>query len=233
MLAKIVTPLLFASLVVCDPKGHHWQHPRVTDIRSPCPGVNALANHGFLPRNGMNISLEQFITGIQEGFNFEPNFTRFAVSVYQSFTTTGNNNTLNLNDLEHHAIPGEHDGSLSRSDLFLGDNHSFNKTIWDSVAAFFHHDTISIPTAARARNHRFAAAKALNPHFVNSTASSMGETALYLRAMRGQDKETKTEYVQILFREERIPFDEGYKITNVTVTQNDLVELFQEILAAS
>jgi hypothetical protein len=26
-------------------------------VRSPCPGLNALANHGFLPRNGRNISL--------------------------------------------------------------------------------------------------------------------------------------------------------------------------------
>ena len=71
--------------------------------RSPCPGVNALANHGYLPRNGLNISLEQFITGITEGFNFETNFTIFAVAVYQNFTTTGFNNTLNLNDLDHHA----------------------------------------------------------------------------------------------------------------------------------
>ncbi|KAL8785772.1 MAG: hypothetical protein Q9213_003150 [Squamulea squamosa] len=71
--------------------------------QDPCPGVNALANHGYLPRNGLNISLDQFITGLNEGLNFDAEFTRFAVSVYQNFTTTGYNNTLNLNDLEHHA----------------------------------------------------------------------------------------------------------------------------------
>lgn len=70
--------------------------------RSPCPAVNALANHGYLPRNGLNISLDQFITGVTEGLNFEPNFTIFAVGIYQPFTTTGFNNTLNLNDLDHH-----------------------------------------------------------------------------------------------------------------------------------
>jgi hypothetical protein len=26
-------------------------------VRSPCPALNALANHGFLPRNGKNITL--------------------------------------------------------------------------------------------------------------------------------------------------------------------------------
>jgi hypothetical protein len=26
-------------------------------VRSPCPGLNSMANHGFLPRNGRNISI--------------------------------------------------------------------------------------------------------------------------------------------------------------------------------
>lgn len=121
MLAKLgLSSLLLVTLAVCDPEGHPWQHPLPTDRkseqtlfkdrrltsslgRSPCPGVNALANHGYLPRNGRNISLEQFITGITEGYNYDTNFTIFAVDVYQNFTTTGYNNTLNLNDLEHHA----------------------------------------------------------------------------------------------------------------------------------
>lgn len=68
------------------------------------------------------------------------------------------------------------------------------------MAAHFYNDTISIPVAARARRDRFAAAAAINPNFTSSIVSSMGESALYLRAMQGQDNETKTKYVQILFR---------------------------------
>jgi hypothetical protein len=26
-------------------------------VRSPCPGLNSMANHGFLPRDGRNISI--------------------------------------------------------------------------------------------------------------------------------------------------------------------------------
>ncbi|KAI4265629.1 MAG: hypothetical protein L6R38_009282, partial [Xanthoria sp. 2 TBL-2021] len=201
MLAKISLSLLFATLAICDPKGHRWQHPLSTDRRSPCPGINAIANHGYLPRNGLNISLEQFITGFREGLNFDAEFVRDAVKVYQPFTTTGYNNTLNLNDLDHHSselilmffYP------RSRNDLFFGDNHSFNKTIWNTVAAHFHNDTISIAVAARARQDRFDAARAINKEFTPSNVSSFGESALYLKAMRGQDKETKTKYVQILF----------------------------------
>lgn len=28
--------------------GHEWQAPRQNDLRGPCPGLNAFANHGFL-----------------------------------------------------------------------------------------------------------------------------------------------------------------------------------------
>ena len=130
MLAKISLSLLFVTLAICypdghrwhEPQGHRWHQPLSTDRksevsltrpidsqlticlgRSPCPGINALANHGYLPRNGLNISLEQFITGVREGYNFGPDVAIFAVQAYQPFTTTGNNNTLNLNDLDHHS----------------------------------------------------------------------------------------------------------------------------------
>ena len=29
-----------------------YQSPAVSDIRGPCPGLNAAANHGYLPRSG-------------------------------------------------------------------------------------------------------------------------------------------------------------------------------------
>jgi hypothetical protein len=30
-------------------------------VRSPCPALNSLANHGFLPRNGKDISVPHLI----------------------------------------------------------------------------------------------------------------------------------------------------------------------------
>lgn len=32
---------------------NEYQAPKSTDLRGPCPGLNAAANHGFLPRNGI------------------------------------------------------------------------------------------------------------------------------------------------------------------------------------
>lgn len=32
---------------------HEFQPPKDDDQRGPCPGLNALANHGYLPRSGV------------------------------------------------------------------------------------------------------------------------------------------------------------------------------------
>jgi hypothetical protein len=46
------------------------------DQRGPCPGLNAMANHGYLPHNGV-ASIQQFIDGTYKGksnihFNVAP-----------------------------------------------------------------------------------------------------------------------------------------------------------------
>jgi hypothetical protein len=40
--------------------GHEWQAPGANDLRGPCPGLNAFANHGFLPKNGF-ATIQQFV----------------------------------------------------------------------------------------------------------------------------------------------------------------------------
>lgn len=55
---------------------YQYQPARPTDSRSPCPALNALANHGYLPRDGKNIPPELFQRVLQVGLNFIP-FLRF------------------------------------------------------------------------------------------------------------------------------------------------------------
>ncbi len=100
----------------------------------------------------------------------------------------------------------EHDGSLSRNDIYFGDNHSFNSTIWDSVAASFTNRTIPLATAISVRAERFAAAAAVNPTF-NLTASEVQfsgiESALYMTVFADPEikSEARTEWVGVLFGE--------------------------------
>lgn len=98
----------------------------------------------------------------------------------------------------------EHDGSLSRNDVYFGDNHSFNEEIWETVASHFVNETISIPTAAKARAARLQVAAAANPEFsltADGVQFSFIETALYLSIFGNlDDGNAKTEWVKVLFR---------------------------------
>ena len=80
--------------------------------RGPCPGLNTLANHGYLPRNGKEISLDILKDAMLEGFNIEHAdaillFTQ-AIRTSPKFPLT---RTFDLADLGRHGIL-EHDISL-------------------------------------------------------------------------------------------------------------------------
>jgi len=41
--------------------------PGAGDARGECPGLNAMANHGYLPHNGV-ATIQQFVTGTAQVF---------------------------------------------------------------------------------------------------------------------------------------------------------------------
>lgn len=99
----------------------------------------------------------------------------------------------------------EHDGSLSRNDIYFGNNFAFNPKIFAPVAKIlFAKDKISIATAAKARRARITAAAAANPVF-NFTAKedrfSQFESALYLGVFgKGTEGNAKSRWVEVMFR---------------------------------
>ena len=50
-----------------DLSEHRYEPPRPTDSRSPCPALNVLANHGYLPRDGKNIPADVLQKVVQVG----------------------------------------------------------------------------------------------------------------------------------------------------------------------
>jgi hypothetical protein len=86
--------------------------PKSTDSRSPCPALNAMANHGILPHDGRNISTKEFATKIQQTFNTGWTFpTMVMAAIKKQFSR----DVFNLEDLCAHNII-EHDASLLRDD---------------------------------------------------------------------------------------------------------------------
>lgn len=74
-----------------SPKHFMWKSPREGDrecvssrnnaawpnlflVRAPCPVMNTLANHGFVPRDGRNITRQPFVEACGEALHISPEF---------------------------------------------------------------------------------------------------------------------------------------------------------------
>ncbi|KAF2173963.1 hypothetical protein M409DRAFT_16232 [Zasmidium cellare ATCC 36951] len=207
-----------------EPAGHEWQKPGPFDSRAPCPGLNSLANHGWLPRHGKNITYDDIKYAAYHGYNYTEDvyeiFYILATQVFTNISTTGNASTFNLEDLARHNTI-EQDGSLSRNDIYFGDNLHFSAPVWEPVAedlglkGYAANDSyVTIETAAKAYLARQEAAQAANPAFTVSFTQrngTRGTTALYLATLWDYGaKAAPKAWVDTFFTEERIPYLEGY-----------------------
>lgn len=70
--------------------------------RSPCPYLNTLANHGFLPRDGFNITREQTNNAFDIVFNVDPAVTDSIFTAALPGSSSSSPDTINLADLNQH-----------------------------------------------------------------------------------------------------------------------------------
>jgi len=235
------TAIIFStllSLAATQEDIYPWQAPTPSDLRSPCPGLNSLANHGFLPRNGRGLTLPVLVKGLGDGLNVGPDF---ATVIGSAGLLAVKNNPLatsfTLEDIKAHNFPIEHDASLSRADFNLnnGDNFSFNQTVFDTVLRYYDGmATTSIPVAAAAKYNRVLTEQQRDPKFTYTPQQfvlSYGETALYLSTMGDPNTGVAPiEYVKVFFEQERLPYKEGWTSPK---TQTNLVTLGAMILKLS
>ncbi|KAL0943237.1 chloroperoxidase-like protein [Colletotrichum truncatum] len=229
-----VTSGVTSALYLAEDPKFPYRKPDKTANRSPCPVLNALANHGYLPREGTGITMDQLKGAFTMAFNLDESVTVAVSKLGFTTSTTGNPNTLNLKDLSKHNVM-EHDGSLSRADSVTGDANSFNEQIWKTVKARFTGQTIDTKTMALARRERLVAAMAANPKF-NLTSiqvrASAEESAFILGVLAGnfQNPQAPTQYMTIMFEEERIPFNEGFKTSPNKIFAEQIVSLATDLL---
>ncbi|KAJ7613713.1 Cloroperoxidase [Mycena polygramma] len=208
-----------------DSYNHKWIAPKATDARSPCPGLNThvtlLANHGFLPRYGPNISIPIVLKAVADGFNVQPD--AILVVAKLALLSSSDATTFNLDGLALHGLI-ESDASISRGDFALGDNLHFNETIFATLAAANPGvDYDNVTSAAQVQDIRLADSIATNPNVTNTAKKLLfrtGASTLYLSVMG--DPLTgwppRSAFVQVLFREERMPIAEGWKRSTTPIT---------------
>ncbi|KAI0787008.1 Cloroperoxidase [Abortiporus biennis] len=93
-----------------------YQPPQEGSSRCSCPALNALANHGVLPRDGRNISFQQLNQTVRSSYNFSPTFCYFVANTIATILCKNYwMDSFDLSDIDvHNGI--EHDASLTRED---------------------------------------------------------------------------------------------------------------------
>lgn len=164
---------------------HAYQDPTSNDIRGPCPGLNAAANHNFLARDGIttfnelvdaqqnvynvgyDLAVILAVLGIQAGGDITTG--RLSIGCDATSRTAllpllGNQPGLN----GHNKFEG--DTSLTRNDYFTanGDNFRFNGTLFAEMKAVA--DRVSggnfdLNALAAYRSQRYDESVQQNPNF--------------------------------------------------------------------
>jgi len=97
--------------------GHPYVAPGPTDSRSPCPALNILANHGWLPHDGKNLTIPQLVKVVQEVWNVSLPLA-LMLALY-GVLKCGKGLKVDLSDLALHGVI-EHDASLLRGNCAEG-----------------------------------------------------------------------------------------------------------------
>ncbi|CAF0824280.1 unnamed protein product [Adineta ricciae] len=128
---------------------HPFQEPGPNDIRGPCPGLNAAANHGFISRSGIT-TLAELVQMQQDLYNVGLDLAIVLATVGVALDGDILTGKLSIGK-ESSAVPGllrtpgglnahnkfEGDTSLTRNDYYLadGDNFRFNGTLYGMMYA--------------------------------------------------------------------------------------------------
>ncbi|CAL3970891.1 unnamed protein product [Diplocarpon coronariae] len=219
----------------------NWTAPGPNDLRSPCPGLNSLANHGFLPHDGRGMTIPVLVKGLKDGLNVGADFsTIIGTAGILSAPNSPLADRFILEHIREHNFPIEHDASLSRADFNLdnGDNWMFNQSIFDRVLAYYDGmRTTSISVASTAKYNRVKAERARDQKFTYTPQQyilSYGETALYLSTMG--DPVTgvaPVDYVKVFFEQERLPYNEGWRPTAQETNLFTLGGMILQLIAAN
>ncbi|KAJ6618735.1 Chloroperoxidase [Mycena sp. CBHHK59/15] len=204
--------LLASSAAACPGQDKHgFQPPKSTDARGPCPALNALANHGYLPRSGKNVTIRRVLKASYDAYNID---SAVLIGVAKLGLLASNEpDSFTLNDIKLFAI---------------GDNSVFNETIFSTLA-----------NANPGENYYDinSAGQRTNPNITNTVKEIRFRSftsALYLGVFGNITTGVAPKnFVQIWFREERLPYAEGWKRPSVTLDGTSVTALTGAVQAAS
>jgi hypothetical protein len=192
-----------------NPDLYRWERPTSTSARSPCPALNTLANHGYLPHDGMNISRKTMIRALQQGYHLSYICAWFITT--GGYFLTGQFNHMSLFDLSrHNGI--EHNASLVHADAAVGQEYAPIPIDWELFDAMCASTadkgrTLTAPDIARIRVQREKESQTDDLH----AEIARGEIGLVLDLFGGgpSKRTVDLEMLRKWWSEERFP--EGWE----------------------
>ncbi|KAF2669222.1 Cloroperoxidase [Microthyrium microscopicum] len=209
--------------------GHDWLPSALVanSSRSPCPLLNTFSNHGFLPRNGRNITKDQFTDAQVKALHFSyelANKTTNAM-VTKLGTPINNSKTFDLEDFASHNHT-EHDASLTRLDVIQGTVIDVNpglvvKLLDDSSTEYLNTSSIGYSRVRRENESVSIGSPKLSSDFV-SFAQLEASFILLVFGSQGAGNvsltEAPKEQVRTWLFEERFPVERNYTRSAVELT---------------
>ncbi|TPX67390.1 hypothetical protein SpCBS45565_g03842 [Spizellomyces sp. 'palustris'] len=186
-----------------------WKPAGKTDARSPCPLLNALANHDILPHSGRDIDPTTLTSSLRKA-GIDPGISDRLVSITMGMTgrETPSGKVLDLDMLNEHNLI-EHDASLTRSDSGVGDNSAVNKTLVEQLLAFSKDGkTIDYDDMAKLRRLRYRQSQATNKNLIYGAWQYLlasGEAVLLIETFGGKEQKIPIETARELLLHERFP----------------------------
>ncbi|KAF2254655.1 Cloroperoxidase [Trematosphaeria pertusa] len=202
-----------------------WIPGGPNDFRGPCPMMNTLANHGYLPRDGGNITKPNAVQALSSALNFNTSLAELMFEMAIIANPEPNATFFTLDQLNRHNVL-EHDASMSRTDAFFGNNHIFNQSVFDATRVYWTGSTLTADMLANGKIARQIESKAFNPNYTFTATTeqfSLGEVAAPIIVFGDMQSGTvERELVEYFFAEnERLPTELGWtkKAQAVTVEQ--------------
>ncbi|KAI4854614.1 Cloroperoxidase [Aureobasidium sp. EXF-8845] len=161
--------------------GHEYVAPGPNDLRGPCPGLNAFANHNFLPHNGY-ATIEQFIETTGEVVGMGTDLAAFLAVYGAAIDGDGTSWSIGgtpglgvggpLSSLGN-GISGSHnkyesDASPTRPDLYeAGNDYKTVAKQFEQLISMSPGGQVTLESLTAFRSFRFDTQVANNPYFFN------------------------------------------------------------------
>jgi hypothetical protein len=207
--------LLFVSAILAFPQQQlkigEYSKPLPGDVRSACPCMNTMANHGYFPRDGSSITKEQVKTVFKNVLNFGEDVSEF---FFNSVISSGLNDTattISLKSINTHGRT-EHDASLVRNDFYFGDALKINQTLVQAlIKKASNGKSLTFGELASFRNDRARDSISINPKFTFGTREqfiAFGEAALLYLVLQDSQGNIPVSSIASFLGEEKLP--DGY-----------------------